>query len=55
VNASYINNGLKKNVNNIQMKEGRLECSDNIDILIYLLTAFGLSAGGSTHLHTNNT
>jgi len=23
--------------------------------LIYLLTAFGLSPGGSTHLHTNNT
>ena len=23
-------------------------------ILIYLLTAFGLSPGGSTHLHTNN-
>jgi hypothetical protein len=24
-------------------------------ILIYLLTAVGLSPGGSTHLHTNNT
>jgi hypothetical protein len=24
-------------------------------ILIYLLTAIGLSPGGSTHLHTNNT
>jgi hypothetical protein len=23
--------------------------------MIYLLTAFGLSPGGSTHLHTNNT
>ena len=23
--------------------------------MIYLLTAIGLSAGGSTHLHTNNT
>jgi hypothetical protein len=23
--------------------------------LIYLLTAIGLSPGGSTHLHTNNT
>ena len=23
--------------------------------VIYLLTAFGLSPGGSTHLHTNNT
>ena len=26
-----------------------------ITILIYLLTAIGLSPGGSTHLHTNNT
>jgi hypothetical protein len=25
------------------------------EILIYLLTAIGLSPGGSTHLHTNNT
>jgi hypothetical protein len=25
------------------------------DIMIYLLTAFGLSLGGNTHLHTNNT
>jgi len=24
-------------------------------ILIYLLTAIGLSSGGSTHLHTNST
>jgi len=24
-------------------------------IMIYLLTAIGLSPGGSTHLHTNNT
>ena len=24
-------------------------------LMIYLLTAIGLSAGGSTHLHTNNT
>jgi len=23
--------------------------------MLYLLTAFGLSPGGSTHLHTNNT
>jgi len=23
--------------------------------MIYLLTAIGLSPGGSTHLHTNNT
>jgi hypothetical protein len=55
VNASYINHGLKKNVKNIQMKGGRLKCSDNIGILIYLLAAVGLSPGGSTHLHTNNT
>jgi hypothetical protein len=27
VNASYINHGLKKNVNNIQMTGGRLKCS----------------------------
>jgi hypothetical protein len=26
-----------------------------IIIIIYLLTAVGLSPGGSTHLHTNNT
>jgi hypothetical protein len=26
-----------------------------IEILIYLLTAVGLSPGGSTHLYTNNT
>jgi len=26
-----------------------------IMILIYLLTVVGLSPGGSTHLHTNNT
>jgi hypothetical protein len=26
-----------------------------VDILMYLLTAVGLSPGGSTHLHTNNT
>jgi flagellar basal body-associated protein FliL len=26
-----------------------------IIIIIYLLTAIGLSPGGSTHLHTNNT
>jgi len=26
-----------------------------IMIIIYLLTAIGLSPGGSTHLHTNNT
>jgi len=25
------------------------------DMMIYLLTAIGLSPGGSTHLHTNNT
>jgi len=25
------------------------------NILLYLLTAIGLSPGGSTHLHTNNT
>jgi len=24
-------------------------------LMIYLLTAIGLSPGGSTHLHTNNT
>jgi hypothetical protein len=29
--------------------------NDNVLILIYLLTAVGLSPGGSTHLHTNNT
>jgi len=28
--------------------------TDRYDI-IYLLTAIGLSPGGSTHLHTNNT
>jgi hypothetical protein len=27
----------------------------DIDVFIYLLTAVGLSPGGSTHLHTNNT
>jgi hypothetical protein len=25
------------------------------DLLIYFLTAIGLSSGGSTHLHTNST
>jgi len=29
--------------------------NSSVDILIYLLTAIGLSSGGSTHLHTNNT
>ena len=28
---------------------------DDVLILIYLLTAIGLSPGSSTHLHTNNT
>jgi hypothetical protein len=28
---------------------------EDIIIIIYLLTAIGLSPGGSTHLHTNNT
>ena len=27
----------------------------SFDDMIYLLTAIGLSPGGSTHLHTNNT
>jgi hypothetical protein len=26
-----------------------------VDNMIYLLIAIGLSSGGSTHLHTNNT
>jgi len=30
-------------------------CNELALILIYLLTAIGLSPGGSTHLHTNNT
>ena len=30
-----------------------VECAD--EYMIYLLTASGLSPGGSTHLHTNNT
>ena len=29
--------------------------NDMIYFMIYLLTAIGLSPGGSTHLHTNNT
>ena len=32
-----------------------VEKSLEYDILIYLLNAIGLSPGGSTHLHTNNT
>jgi hypothetical protein len=31
------------------------ECSGLLLILIYLSTAIGLTPGGSTHLHTNNT
>jgi hypothetical protein len=31
------------------------ETDSDDDIIIYLLTAIGLSPGGSTHLHTNNT
>lgn len=39
VNASYINHGLKKNVNNIQMKGGKLKCSDYMTKakLLYLI------------------
>jgi hypothetical protein len=34
---------------------GLLYVNGHDDMMIYLLTAIGLSAGGSTHLHTNNT
>jgi hypothetical protein len=37
----------------IQGKKASLEFASKL--LIYLLTAIGLSPGGSTHLHTNNT
>jgi len=33
------------------IKAKQLQCYD----MIYLLTAIGLSPGGSRHLHTNNT
>jgi len=36
-------------------KETKFEKKERKFILIYLLTAVGLSPGGSTHLHTNNT
>jgi len=41
--------------NNSYFEFIRLAGVEYNDIMIYLLTAIGLSPGGSTHLHTNNT
>ena len=50
---------LLKSVRNNTVHFGVEYCELIIDIarndLIYLLTAIGLSPGGSTHFHTNNT
>jgi len=58
---AYIQTGVSfhlswKHVMNIKITVGvSLELLLYIYIYIYLLTAIGLSPGGSTHLHTKNT
>jgi hypothetical protein len=45
-------------ISRITKEIDRVACiqgSVNLYDMIYLLTAIGLSPGGSTHLHTNNT
>jgi hypothetical protein len=54
----YVRNGLKKGRRGVGWGLERnvfLKAYLNIFYFIYLLTAIGLSPGGSTHLHTNNT
>jgi hypothetical protein len=53
--ANWIGHILRGNCLLQRVIEGKIQGGIEVIIIIYLLTAIGLSPGGSTHLNTNNT